>query len=316
MRTALSVPSLGSKDSKRSGHGGRPGAPTLSKGSSPSDLRGSKNPSQGSGRSVRIDPASSKENPTFNSYDDEETPQIEQKPSKDSPLGEASRLARKYHLDLYEIKYILKCFIEADENGSGGLDKEEFEMVVRKLFEVPASAAVDPQLLDKAWEKLSGGSTASTIEASPEVFVEWYTQNMFTPMVTNTMNAGDPSANESYELAKKHNITPPQVDKIKKRFNEFDIDRGGTIDYEEFMQMLCFVLKAKSVEDVSEDRASRFWQEIDIDGSGEVDFPEFVAWFVKYFNPDEEEMDMTRGPVGKFYDSFNPRKAMARNSKD
>jgi len=82
------------------------------------------------------------------------------------------------------------------------------------------------------------------------------------------------------------------------------------------MQMLCFVLKAKSVEDVSEDRASRFWQEIDIDGSGEVDFPEFVAWFVKYFNPDEEEMDMTRGPVGKFYDSFNPRKAMARNSKD
>merc|ERR1719191_1447637 len=94
---------------------------------------------------------------------------------------------------------------------------------------------------------MAAGSTASTIEASPEVFVEWYTQNMFTPMVTNTMNAGDPSANESYELAKKHNITPPQVDKIKKRFNEFDIDRGGTIDYEEFMQMLCFVLKAKSV---------------------------------------------------------------------
>ena len=104
---------------------------------------------------------------------------------------------------------------------------------------------VDPQLLDKAWEKMSGGSSASTIEASPEIFVEWYTQNMFTPMMTNTMNAGDPSVNESYELAKKHNITPPQVDRLKKRFNEFDIDRGGTIDYEEFMQMLCFVLKAR-----------------------------------------------------------------------
>ena len=71
---------------------------------------------------------------------------------------------------------------------------------------------------------------------------------MFTPMVTNTMNAGDPSVNESYELAKKHNITPPQVDRLKKRFNEFDIDRGGTIDYDEFMQMLCFVLKAKNVD--------------------------------------------------------------------
>merc|ERR1719440_481293 len=172
-------------------------------------------------------------------------------------------------------------------------------------------------MLEKAWEKMSGGSNSDTVaEANPEIFVEWYTQNMFTPMVTNTMNAADPSANESYDLAKKHNITAPQVDKIKKKFNNFDLDRSGKIDFEEFMQMLCYVLKAKNVEDVSKDRAMRFWQEIDIDGSGEIDFPEFCAWFVKYFNPDEDEMDMSRGPVGKFYDSFNPRKSMSRNSKD
>merc|ERR1719313_2521377 len=244
-----------------------------------------------------------------------EAHELVRKESKEAALGEASRLARKFHLELYEIKYILKCFIEADENGSGGLDKKEFETVVRKVFEVPASAAVDPQVLNNAWEKMSGGSSASTIEASPEIFVEWYTQNMFTPMMTNTINAGDTSYNESYELAKKHNITPPQVDRLKKRFNEFDIDSGGTIDYDEFMQMLCFVLKAKNVADVPEDRASHFWKEIDTDGSGDVDFPEFVAWFVKYF-PDEKEMDMSRGPVGKFYDSFNPRKTMARNSKE
>jgi hypothetical protein len=27
-------------------------------------------------------------------------------------------------------------------------------------------------------------------------------------------------------------------------------------------------------------------------------------------------MDMSRGPVEKFYDSFNPRKAMQRNNND
>jgi Ca2+-binding EF-hand superfamily protein len=304
--------------------------PSVSKGSgSSTDLNGgskrasmmgrasvSKQMTNGRG-SVRIDPTASKENLVQdNLLDDEEEAKVERRPSKEAALGEASRLARKYHLDLYEVKYILKCFVEADENGSGGLDKQEFEMVVRKLFEVPASASVDPMMLEKAWEKMSGGGSSTTAEANAEVFVEWYTQNMFTPMVTNTMNAADPSANESYDLAKKHNITPPQVDKIKKKFNVFDVDGSGHIDFQEFMQMLCYVLKAKNVEDVSEDRAMRFWQEIDIDGSGEIDFPEFCGWFVKYFNPDEEEMDMSRGPVGKFYDSFNPRKSMSRNSKD
>jgi Ca2+-binding EF-hand superfamily protein len=302
----------------------------MSKGSSSADL--ASNSKNGIGRpsvskglpnsrqksAVRIDQSASKDTAEETIEDEEaKEEEVQRRPSKEATFGEASRLARKYHLDLYEIKFILKCFVEADENGSGGLDKQEFEMVVRKLFEVPASAQVDPMMLEKAWEKMSAGdSNSASSEANAEVFVEWYTQNMFTTMVSNTMNAADPGANESYDLAKKHNITAPQVDKIKKRFKEFDTDGSGKIDFQEFMQMLCYVLKAKNVEDVSEDRANRFWQEIDLDGSGEIDFSEFCGWFVKYFNPDEEEMDMSRGPVGKFYDSFNPRKSMQRNSKE
>lgn len=101
----------------------------------------------------------------------------------------------------------------------------------------------------------------------------------------------------------------PAIDKIRKKFDHFDIDGSGKIDYQEFLQMLVYVLKAKSTEDIAEDRATRFWQEIDLDGSGEIDFPEFVEWFVKYFNPNDDEMDMTKGPVSKFYDSFNPMKS-------
>jgi Ca2+-binding EF-hand superfamily protein len=232
--------------------------------------------------------------------------------------GEATRLASKYHLDLYEVKDILKYFAEADANGSGGLDKAEFEGVIRKLFEVPASAEGHRQMVDRAWERMTSDTdpNSASAEANAETFVEWYTQNMFSQMVAATVNAGDPKAAESYELAKKHKITAPEVDKIKKHFMKFDADGSGMIDFKEFMHMLCFVLRAKDPADISEDRAQRFWQEIDADGSGEIDFPEFCAWFVKYFNPDEEEMDMSRGPVEKFYDSFNPRKAMQRNSKD
>ena len=49
---------------------------------------------------------------------------------------------------------------------------------------------VDPQLLDKAWEKLSGGSTASTIEASPEVFVEWSASSPHRGMISSRKRHG------------------------------------------------------------------------------------------------------------------------------
>ena len=96
-------------------------------------------------------------------------------------LGEASRLASKYHLELYEVKYILKLFVEADANRSGGLDKAEFEVVIRKLFDLPASADEHRVMVDKAWEKMNGGTNANSAsaEANTEAFVEWYSQNIF-----------------------------------------------------------------------------------------------------------------------------------------
>ena len=56
---------------------------------------------------------------------------------------------------------------------------------------------------------------------------------LFSSMVAETVNAADPAAKESYELAKKYNITPPEVDKIRKKFVEFLFnalkDQFGTI---------------------------------------------------------------------------------------
>merc|ERR1719183_3027690 len=126
---------------------------------------------------------------------------------------------------------------------------------------------------------------------------------MFSDVVQQVEN----NSNLTLELARKHGTDVIAIDKIKKRFDEFDVDGGGTIDYDEFFQMLKFVLKAKSDEDIAPDRAMRFWKEIDEDGSGECEFPEFVEWYVKYFGSSgDEEMDLSKGPVQKFYKSFNP----------
>ena len=38
----------------------------------------------------------------------------------------------------------------------------------------------------------------------------------------------------------------------------------------------------------------RFWKELDKDGGGDIDFGEFVGWFLKYFKPDDDEMDLNK----------------------
>ena len=73
--------------------------------------------------------------------------------------------------------------------------------------------------------------------------------------------------------------------------------------------MLVFVMKAKSREDIAQDRRERFWKELDTDGSGSVDFAEFLHWYTKYFSPNDDDMDLSNakgGPIDEFYKSFNP----------
>ena len=48
-------------------------------------------------------------------------------------------------------------------------------------------------------------------------------------------------------FARKFSEVPPQtIDKLRKRFDEFDADGSGYIDFEEFGVMFCQLLKARS----------------------------------------------------------------------
>lgn len=71
--------------------------------------------------------------------------------------------------------------------------------------------------------------------------------------------------------------------KIKKKFDEFDVDGSGEIDPEEFKAMIVFFLKVKDISDLPAARVQRFWAEIDVDQSGQVSFAEFVGWLAKTF---------------------------------
>jgi Ca2+-binding EF-hand superfamily protein len=259
-------------------------------------------------------------------FDDDEPIKKPSKSSKEmaeqKKLGEASNLARKYHLDLYEVKDVLKVFGEADDNGSGGLDKSEFEYVLRRMFEIPATQQVPQDMLNSAWKKMMTNAQGDIAEANVDTFLEWYVHNMFTPMVreVDQFNPVVQKQNETVALAKKFKTDIISIDKIKKKFDAFDIDGSGTIDFEEFYEMLKFCLKCKDKSDIAPDRAERFWKELDKDGGGDIDFGEFVGWFLKYFKPDDDEMDLNNSkgnnPVSTLYSSFNPMGKHVNGSVD
>jgi len=142
-----------------------------------------------------------------------------------------------------------------------------------------------------------------------EELLSWYVQNMFTQV--NSLNA-DPAQKSSeklvYGLAQKHDIPPPVIDKLKKKFDELDLDKSGVIEYSEFQKMFCSILKATSVDELNPERIRRFWSQVKKQAEGGIDFSEFVEWYFQYFSPDFEndcDFDML-GPLRKFYMSFDP----------
>jgi hypothetical protein len=225
-------------------------------------------------------------------------------------FGEATRLAREYHLDLYEVKSILNEFRICS---SKGLDKEEFRKLLGKVMDMKEK--VPDELLQSAWHALiragSGdmpGEDGGLVpwEVSIDSFFQWYTGNMFSHVTPAKQTQSDEMV---HRLAREHGVDATIIDKVKKRFDEFDTNGSGDIDFKEFLSMLCVLLRARSRDDLSEKRVFRFWKEIDRDSSGSVSFEEFCEWYLKYFEGGDERDSVAQlaDPVGQFYQSFDPQ---------
>jgi Ca2+-binding EF-hand superfamily protein len=211
------------------------------------------------------------------------------------------QLALRYRLSLSEAKRITKEFQNARKNQDGGLDRKEFDQVMCRIFDVPA---VDDPISHGAYT-----ATGMAGKIDIELFFNWYVQNMFTQV--NSLNCAKDKVDSEkliYEIARKHGVSTLAVDKVKVKFDHFDTDKSGHIDFEEFQDMFCTILKTKSRDELNPERMKRFWKEIDINGDEGVDFSEFAEWYLKYFHADNdtEDFDMN-GPLRAFYDSYDPR---------
>jgi hypothetical protein len=208
---------------------------------------------------------------------------------------QAFTLARRYNLDFHEVSYMIKQLQKSPCNlPNGGMEKATFETFLMRLFEVKH---IPQEHVHSAYTETRAGVG----EPDVEKLLLWYRDNMFTFVASlNADQEKQQSADLVKEIAQKHGLSEVDLDKIKQKFDTFDTDKSGEIEFDEFEQMMGSLLGLKEPSDLPVERMNRFWREIDVDGSGSVDFGEFVEWYTKYFS------DGSGGPLEAFYGSFNP----------
>jgi hypothetical protein len=214
----------------------------------------------------------------------------------------AIQLAIKHKLGLSEVKRIMAELSACEREESGEIGSQEFHRAMCRIFD---ASEMNEAVTKSAYSCCvkSGGFI------NMEELLSWYVRNMFTQVTAlNADSASRASEKIIYELARKHEVPPPVLDKLKRKFDDLDLDKSGFIDYFEFQKMFCSILKASSIDELNPERVRRFWGQVKKHSEHGIDFSEFVDWYLGYFSPDfsdDVDFDML-GPLRKFYSSFDP----------
>jgi len=205
--------------------------------------------------------------------------------------SEALVLSRQLHLDFHEVKSAMKEIREGQHLPNGGMDEVAWRHCLSRIFGID----VEEKLLRESY-------AACQVAEGPvdaKLFMTWYRSHIFKIEAHKTKSLeGDEL---TMELAKKHGCSYTDLTKVRLKFDSYDLDKSGLIDFLEFEHMIHQLLHCSTRSDLPKNRILRFWHEIDRDQNGSVDFQEFTDWYMKYFATAKQD-----GPIEAFYASFMP----------
>merc|ERR1719235_1036843 len=113
-------------------------------------------------------------------------------------------------------------------------------------------------------------------QVSFEEYIIWSMETAYSEEVL----VPDKNDRDMRRLARDNDIPITEVERVKKVFDQFDLDGSGNIETEEFFHVIMKLLNAQKPSDVSKKKLERYWNEADRDGSGEISFEEFLLWYV------------------------------------
>ncbi|CAE7895704.1 petA [Symbiodinium microadriaticum] len=165
---------------------------------------------------------------------------------------------------------------EFDVFQDGELNIDGFARVLCKLIGCNSTSELPDGLVQRNFRDADGNSTKSV---SFLEFAFWYSRHGFMEnMLLTTAQL------EVRELARKYNMPVIEVEQYKKKFDFFDEDRSGYIEYSEFENLLNQLVKVPASCEFPPGRVKQFWAEADRDRSSAISFEEFLLFYYRYFS--------------------------------
>jgi Ca2+-binding EF-hand superfamily protein len=190
-----------------------------------------------------------------------------------------------------------QCLFKQFAN-NGDLDEESFGKVVEKILKSTNQQLSGESLKKKIQASWKEADRNENGKVSFDEFAIWYSSWGFQQVLLLS-----PQKIRARDFAKKYDLSIPEVDAVYTKFQHFDEDRSGLIEFPEFVKLLHKLLRVPKGAELPANRLNHFWKEIDIDGSGTVCMDEFLQWYAKYF---DVKGHSSVSPIEHFYQSLRP----------
>jgi len=165
---------------------------------------------------------------------------------------------------------------DVDVFQDGEVNIDGFAKLLCKLVGCSTTAELPDGLVHRSFRDADGNGTKSV---SFLEFAFWYSRHGFMENMLLTS-----AQLEVRQLARKYDLPVIEVEQYKKKFDLFDEDQSGLIDYEEFQKLLSSLIKVPANLDLPATRVNQFWAEADRDRSQSISFEEFLLFFYRYFS--------------------------------
>jgi hypothetical protein len=211
---------------------------------------------------------------------------------KDFHGWQERQYARDLQMPIESVAMAKRVFDSFDYDKSATLDFGELEAAVFTLLQLTTTGSVPIEDLksvsDWGYWDCTDGKGISFYE-----FMKWYSSNSFKEDILLSRDQ-----QELRRIAKKHRVTPDEVERVKKNFDTCT-NNADEVSFVEFGPLMHSALQLPS--EISESRIRFFWTQVDADGSGKVSFTEFFDWWMLYFKNKDSTGSAKESPYGEFY---------------